>query len=968
MSFLLKCTIITLFFFVSLSVLNEPQINNNYILDEDPSLLDFYSRNFFENSNEILLNYNESDFKSEVIAFFASFWANSSIIPYKYIFDKDFIDCFLKINSLNSFEFRFFAEGTAKHMNDLGNEFFCRNKLADNATYYLLQAYLEDLNKLTNYEDGPLLHFLNQNFFYVGICLPNNCSNIVYKFIDKEKSLLDYLYWQMNISNFTITNCNEISKGIDKDKSWFNLVNIIYIIIGIKIIFGLFRIIKITGGYERYYLDNLEEQKKKNNISLILIDSKIEDDDLREKEVDENKELIKNESKEKKTNKSSSNLTSDKNNNEIKDIYFDYIYGASAKNEYNLYNPFYDNQDNYPLKIKILKYIDIFDNLKTLTTLANKYYNSCNIKKINFLKCIVMFMAVVHKVMLSQMQLPSRNFLVYNFYKSFFFCFIKLCAFSPIFWIVLDATTVGFKLMSYIKKKIGNNINNNLSFVSFLKFLLLLIPKIVIFYLCFYFLYINSDNLTISLINLDHIGPFIHYNSIRNNTFTLRNTISKNYTNDIYEANYTSPKYAYLFPLWINYIDYLENYDLNKYKIPLIEGDDNLNINNASNYTYYKFEKSGYKIPSPFLTNTELFVNVYFNEFVLLIFMVIITYLSYKIRKKIFDYILLMINIFLYILPFFNFTPYNFENSESTIKNTTECYYDNTTYNSKCFHEEIYDLQYVLGQNFSEKYTHYFINFYYFGFLIGVMMFYYNENMLYNRNNNNVSNNLHNSHSSENSLDKNENINNNNNLSSNILHILPFSFCNDIIMFISKIKLWIKNVISVLCIIFILLISNTFLFVLDFYANQIKQKYKENDYDFPIILPLVKEPIVKFIFLGEKNICCIFFFLLLMMFIVLPNDNIFVKPSNLNIFIIFDRINFAFFCSFSYFVYGAFCFFYVDLKITYIDIFLHSLGLFIILIIIGTLIVCIVELPIRMIVKTFMNRSSKEEFRLSMVL
>ena len=82
--------------------------------------------------------------------------------------------------------------------------------------------------------------------------------------------------------------------------------------------------------------------------------------------------------------------------------------------------------------------------------------------------------------------------------------------------------------------------------------------------------------------------------------------------------------------------------------------------------------------------------------------MMLITFLSYKIKNNLFDYIILLINVLLYLfLPFVNFINY---------EKTTNC--------------EDYSLLYILGQNFSEKYTHNFFNFYYLGFMIGVFLFY----------------------------------------------------------------------------------------------------------------------------------------------------------------------------------------------------------------------------------------------------
>ena len=258
-------------------------------------------------------------------------------------------------------------------------------------------------------------------------------------------------------------------------------------------------------------------------------------------------------------------------------------------------------------------------------------------------------MAMTLKVILVQVKMPNKNFLVHDFYQNFSFFLIKICIFSSVFWIVLDALIAGFKLMSYIKKKIGSTKNNNLTLATLSKFLFLLIPKIVLFFICFSVLHIHSNYLTFSLINSKHLAPFLIYKDI-----------NYNYT---YSARYSEENLIKgiknIFPIYINYIDYFQSIDKNKEPKIKINGSDNLNPSFAPNYTYYEFDKTEFKIPSPFLTNTELFINIYLNEFVLLIFMLIITYLSYKIRKKLFDYFLLGINIVLYAIPIFNWTKYN---------------------------------------------------------------------------------------------------------------------------------------------------------------------------------------------------------------------------------------------------------------------------------------------------------------------
>ena len=937
MSLLLRLTFLLSYFYITLPLLNQSPYYDNFFFYKNSSLIEHYLRQLINKNNNNLSNKLEfrHDFVEKIIKFISQFWLETKFIPVSYLFNDKLYKCYESIRSMDNNTFQMYIEGTGKHLNDLGNEFFCTNHLDNDDTkkennikidsnYYVLQAYIEDINILTNVEDQSLLEFLDQKYFYYGACLSSKCAGIIDVLV-KEKSLLDFLYWNLTVSNFTISNYIDTFETFKNERyKGSNIPNFFYIIVGIKFFVGFLMTILLKKGYEGYYLKNSKKGNKNKNVSMTLIDSNKEENNVLE-EKEENNNLNENDQK-RASNKSLTNIINENYSNSIKERYFEYIYGTSSKTENNLYNPFYDNQDEYPLRIKIIKCIDLIDNLKILIALANKYYNSCNIKKIYFLKFSVMFMSIVLKLMISQIKLPSRNFLVYEFFKSHLFFLIKICAFSTCFWIVLDATTVGFKLMSYIKKKIGSSVNNDLKFIDLLKFLLLLIPKIFLFILCFYIFHLYSNYLTTSLTNKYHIGPFIYYNdTIGISTYDLK------YKND------NMNRFSYLIPFYINYIDYFKKDDINNNtnKNIIINGSDDLNPSLAPNYTYYEYEKTGYKVPSPFLTNTELFINVYLNEFILLIFMIMITYLSYKIRNKIFDFCILIINIILYILPVF-LTDYNFTD------------------------EEKYTLIYVLGQNFSEKYTHYFINFYYFGFIIGVMMFYYNENIFshYNSiNNNNIQrrSSSYSNSSSESNLKINDSY-----VTSSLLNLLPFSFCNDIIMGLAKLKFYIKRIILLSCVVLIIFISFSF-FIIQKYESIINS----NNY-FKIYIPKINDSIVyKYIFLYEKNICCIFFFIFLLIFIVYPNNNNFVKFSRMNFFIIFDRINFSFYCTYSYFVYAAFCFFYVDLKLSYINVFLHSLGLFMILITINIFIVCVFELPIRIFIKSLMNKQVKKEFRMS---
>ena len=101
-------------------------------------------------------------------------------------------------------------EASGKHINDIGNEHYCiasekgKEKKDRTKDYFLIQSLFQSSIDVTNKEDESLLDFINQKSFYLGLCLPYNCHNISYQLLENEKSFLDYLFWKVNISNFTI--------------------------------------------------------------------------------------------------------------------------------------------------------------------------------------------------------------------------------------------------------------------------------------------------------------------------------------------------------------------------------------------------------------------------------------------------------------------------------------------------------------------------------------------------------------------------------------------------------------------------------------------------------------------------------------------------------------------------------------------------------------------------------------------
>ena len=131
------------------------------------------------------------------------------------------------------------------------------------------------------------------------------------------------------------------------------------------------------------------------------------------------------------------------------------------------------------------------------------------------------------------------------------------------------------------------NNSNEINFLSFCKFFLLLIPKIFLFILYYIIFHIYGRNVIYSLVDADHhIGPFVLYDEVaKNSTYSLRNNTFQHHL-------------KCMMPFYINYVDYFINENPNEEFIPQIIGNGSINkVNNVTNMTYYKYDKTGYKVP-----------------------------------------------------------------------------------------------------------------------------------------------------------------------------------------------------------------------------------------------------------------------------------------------------------------------------------------------------------------------------------
>ena len=804
---------------------------------------------------------------------FASFLHINGLVD---LLDKEEIEtCFFDgiiENVLNIDLLNIYIDGSGKAANDFGNEFVCNYNIRRNVSYFTLHFFLgtEDFKKDKE-------EFFEQEYFYIGLCLPRKCIDAV-KFLIINEKVVNITH-QVGLSNFKLYVNEDVVDQAGNLDEFYSIVIGIYIALNIlKLLIGILRVIFINKGYEGYYAE-LERKlgKQSNTFSLGIGDPNEINlkNSCNSSDSSTSSEIVR------KTSYNSSSSKNLENSNANASLIYDSEISENIISEGdNLYNPFSDKEKEFHTPIKVMKIFDLFDNLKILSTHSNKYYNSNRINSLYFIRFLLMIMSIIYQIMNTQVDLPTKNYYNFEFYSNFVFTLIKLCVNASTFWITLDGVIFAYKLMSYMKKEIKLSRNSSIRYLTFLKFLLLILPKFFIFLFAFILLHLKASKLTFALCKGNNVfANYLYYNdTVQQKYYSLRTTHEfKDFFHNF-------------IPFKLNYIDFIENIPIER-------------IYNTSSKKNFTSEVSGYEIPSPFLTNTDLFVNVCFNEFYLIILMVNITFISYKLKNDIFDFSILIINIILFILPAIgNLNPMNID-----------------------INEQKYTLKYVLGQNYSEKYTHYFINFFYFGFLIGVMKFYHDDNLY--------------------------NMKKKKNFFENI--ILPYQFCKKIITYLNSLHFYLKRAILLICIFILLIISMSFTLL----EGKNFTSREEKD------IELVKiTGIVKFLFFYEKNLCGIFFFIFLIMYIVYPKNSYIIKISSATMFLILERISFAFYISFCYLIYAQFCVFIISMQMSYSNLFFNTVGMFFIVFVFSLLSTALFELPIRMLVKYIMNRNLENNF------
>ena len=299
------------------------------------------------------------------------------------------------------------------------------------------------------------------------------------------------------------------------------------------------------------------------------------------------------------------------------------------------------------------------------------------------------------------------------------------------------------------------------------------------------------------------------------------------------------------------------------------------------------------------------FVYLYENEFYILIFIIFFILFCFFLKNQAFEKMFFILGIiYFFFIQIFNYIQISKINPQSFQKEDSK-----TSMNFKLIH--------ILGENYSIKLPHLAFTYYFFGFIIGICYFFYYD-----------------------SKDKLPLIENKE-IKNNCIYI-PFKFCEKFVNYLNRLSNIKKNVCFILNLLFIILLSLNHKFLkIELKSNENKESHTN---------------LKIFFFYFEKFTFAFCFFFLNLFILVFPNDSLIKEILSNEIFIIFERVSFSFFCLCDSIIFLAFSIFFLKINISHFNILIYSIGLYLILLILSLIITILIEYPIRIFIKLLIRR------------
>ena len=304
------------------------------------------------------------------------------------------------------------------------------------------------------------------------------------------------------------------------------------------------------------------------------------------------------------------------------------------------------NKEKYPKLYFFYKLCSIKNALKLLFEKNGNLYDETDLYLVIFFKAISLLLKTFYMNIFLMIKTPSKELNNISFFESSFMNIIKYCSFSDIIFIITESIIVAYKLMSFIRKY--KKKNEEPSILLFLNFFLRVIPSFSTLFICFFIIYFMNIPLMEYLLSENVVKKtrIQHFNENLIKCYSCINDIK-----------------GLLIPFYMHYQNFTK-----------------INMNNKECFQ---------------------FMIIMVNMFYCYLFVILLIFISYKIKNTKFDYSILIIFILYYIFPN-NFLCYNSPN-------------------------RYFNIDFLFGETYTTKYTHLFIKYYFIGFLIGLSIFYNND-------------------------------------------------------------------------------------------------------------------------------------------------------------------------------------------------------------------------------------------------
>ena len=401
---------------------------------------------------------------------------------------------------------------------DLGNNNLC---IENDDYFYVLILFKTILNSSSEKYDEQLKAFRSNELSNVGICFWQECESILREINSTEtnKKFVDYLNETYNLEikniSFEQKKINN-SSNINENSNYLSFFKIYYFILLIYTF--LFLAIKICSFFFDNEVYEKEEKNDSDNINDIMNEIKEEEEEEKEKEKEKEKENDSQNNDDSISNDSLFHNNIDQSNIKRLEKYL----------ENNPFGPNYElktinnNNSNESSLFKLINSSILFIKENYLNDISfsiivennNNLYNNEDIEILSGIKFIILLLITLNYLIRFNYQSPNISDGIINFYKSYYFSFIKLSSFSIHTLIFLDGFIVVIKLINYTK--------NSQNFITYFKFFSKMIPNIITFLIIFYSIYFFIDELG------DYIGENIFYKqyaSVLNNYECLTNPL-----------------------------------------------------------------------------------------------------------------------------------------------------------------------------------------------------------------------------------------------------------------------------------------------------------------------------------------------------------------------------------------------------------------------------------------------------------